>query len=160
MESKCFGVLLENVIGYSCEDVIIDDQLATYDQKHLVVKGSLLTALSQQEAKATVGNINPLPNYKCVCSHLTIMLHCKPHQVLALTKNQRALLSGVPRENDRIKVLHNLDWVEKLHFGSYVYVTIPTISTPVRGVIYHIGSLDGVVGTHFGIELDVCLEIY
>ena len=152
-------MLLEDVIGYAREGVIVDDQLVTYDKKYLVVKGSLLAAMSQKEAKATVGNIIPLPNYKYVYNHLTITLHCQPHQVFALTKSQRALLNGVQRENDRIEVLHNLDWVEKLHFGSYVYVTIPNIPIPVRGIIYHIGPLDGVGGTHFGIELNVCLEI-
>ena len=134
-EQKPFGLLLKNVIGCSHEDVLIDDQIITYDQNLLVDEGSLLTGMSQMEAKTIAGNSKPLHNYKFVSGHLTITLYCKPGQVFRLTKNQRALLNGVPRESDRVEVLRNLQWVEKLKFGSYVYVTIPTIPTPVRGIV-------------------------
>ena len=157
MEKKLpFGLLLEDVIGYSHQDILIEDQIVTRDQKLLVNKGSLLTVLSQREAKATSGHINPLPNYKYVSNHVTITLHCKARYVFPITRNQRDLLHGVPSKSDRIEVLNNLIWVEKLNYGSYVYVTIPTIPTPVSGVVCHIGPLEGEVGTKFGIELQVC----
>jgi len=52
MEWKPFGLLLENVIGYSYEDVLYDDQFVTYNHEHMVFKGSLLTMMSQRKAKA------------------------------------------------------------------------------------------------------------
>ena len=156
-QEKPFGLLLEDVIGNSHQHIVIDDQIITHHQKFLVVKGSLLTAMSQKEAKAIAGDIEPLHNYKFVSDyHQQITLHCKPYQVFLVTKGQRALLNGVPRESDRIEVLHNLDWVEKLNYGSYVYVTISTIPTPVRGIVYHFGPLEGEAGTQIGIELQVC----
>ena len=156
MEQKSFGLLLEDVIGNSHQDILVDDQLVTYHQKFLVIKGSLLTVMSQVEARIITGDNKSRHNYKFVSDHHTITLHCKPCQVFLITKEQRALLNGVPRESDRIEVLHNLDWVEKLQYGSFVYVTIPTIPTPVKGIIYHVGPLEGEAGTKFGIELQVC----
>jgi len=47
--------------------------------------------------------------------------------------------------------------VDKLKIKSYVYVTIPTIPTPMKGIIHHIGPLKGEAGTKFGIELQVCV---
>jgi len=155
MEQKRFALLLENVIGYSHEDVVYDDQFVRYNHEHMIIKGSLLTMMSYNEAK-TICNFNPPHNYKFVSGHVTITLHCKPKQVYPVTKSQRNLLNGVIRENDRIEVLHNLDWVDKLKVESYVYVTIPTIPTPVKGIIRHIGPLKGEAGTKFGIELQVC----
>ena len=159
MEQKSFGLLLEDVIGNSHENSLIDDQMIEMilcHQKILVVKGSLLTVMSQMEARTITGDNKLRHNYKLVSDYHTITLHCKPSQVFSITKNQRALLSGVPRESDRIEVLHNLDWVENLHFGSFVYVTIPTIPTPVKGLVYHVGPVEGEAGIKFGIELRVC----
>ena len=155
MEQKCFSLLLEDVIGCSHQDVLVDDEFHTYHQKFLVVKGSVLSVMSQVEAKIITGDNKSRHNYKFI-DHYLITLYCKPSQVYPITKNQRALLNGVPRESDRIEMLHNLDWVEKLHFGSTVYVTIPTIPTPVKGYVYHVGPVEGEAGTKFGIELMVC----
>ena len=156
MEQRSFGLLLEDVIGKSHEDSLIEDQMILCHQKFLVVKGSLLTVMSQTEARIINNDNKSRHNYKLVSGYHTITLHCKPSQVFPITKNQRALLSGVPRESDRIEVLHNLDWVEKLHYGSFVYVTIPTIPTPVKGLVYHLGPVKGEAGIKFGIELQVC----
>ena len=156
MEHKPFGLLLVNVTGNSHVDFVVDDQMVTCHQKFLVPKGSLLTVLSEKEAKVIAGDIKPLHNYKFVSGHHPITLHCNPSQVFPITRNQRALLNGVPRESDRVEVLHNLDWVEKLILGSFVYVTIPTIPTPVKGIVHHVGPLEGEAGTKFGIELQVC----
>ena len=156
MDQKPFGLLLEDVIGISHENILVDDQIAMCNQKLLVAKGSLLTVLSHKETKTIASDIKALHNYKFYVGYLTITLHCNASQVFPITRNQRALLQGVPRKSDRIEVLHNLDWVEKLEFGSIVYVTIPTNTIPVRGIVNHVGPLEGEVGTKFGIELQVC----
>ena len=51
MEQKPFGLLLEDVIGYSHQNVAIDNEVVSGCEKTFVVKGSLLTAMSQEEAK-------------------------------------------------------------------------------------------------------------
>ena len=155
MEEKLFGILIENGIGYASMEILIEDQSVTQYQKRLVTKGTLLTVLSHGEARMTADKFDPPHNYKCLVDHETTTLYCKPSEVYQLTKTERDLLNGVTREDDRIEVLCNLDWVGKLHFGSFVYVTIPTIPVPVKGVIYHIGPLKGEIGTKFGIELQV-----
>ena len=137
--------------------ILIEDQGFTQYQKHLVPKGTLLTVMSHGETRITADEFDPPHNYKCVMDHETVTLYCKPTEVHQLTKSERNLLNGVPMTNERIEVLHNLDWVGKLHFGSIVYVTIPTIPVPVRGVVCYIGQLEGEVGTKFGIELLVCV---
>ena len=153
MEEKSFGILIKEVIGYTNVEILIEDQGFTQYQKRLVNKGTLLTVMSHGEARMTADEFDPPHNYKCVMDHETVTLYCKPAQVYQLTKSERNLLNGVPRTDERIEVLRNLDWVGKLHLGSGVYVTIPTIPVPVRGVVSHIGQLKGEVGTKFGIEL-------
>ena len=153
MEGKSFGILIEGVIGYISMEILIEDQGVTMYQKRAVTKGTLLTVMSHGEARMTAEKFDPPHNYKCVVDHETITLYCKPTEVYPLTKGERSLLKGVPRNDERIEVLCNLHWVGKLHLGSCVYVTIPTIPVPVRGVVCHIGGLKGEVGTKFGIEL-------
>lgn len=155
MEEKLFGILIETVIGYTSEEILIEDQGVTTYQKRAVTKGTLLTVMSHGEAKMTADRFDPPHNYKCVIEHETVTLYCKPTVIYQLTKSERNLLNGVQKRDERIEVLHNLDWVGKLHLGSCVYVTIPTIPVPVRGVVSHIGQLKGEVGTKFGIELQV-----
>ena len=109
--------------------------------------------MSQKEAKSIAGDSKPQHNCKFVSGHHPITLYYKPYQVFPITSNQRALLNGVSSVGNRIKVIHKLDWVEKLKYGFYVYVTIPTIPTPVKGLFCHVGPLDGAAGTKFGIEI-------
>lgn len=148
-------MLLESIVGFSHQDIVVDDQITTVDYKHLVVKGSLVTVLPYKEARSIVKRHNPPHNYKYVLGDLVITLHCRPDQVYPLTKNQRSLLHAVAQENERLEVLHNLSWVDNLDQESFVHVTIPTIPVPVRGIIRHKGRLQGEVGTMFGIELTV-----
>ena len=155
MEEKPFGILIKDVIGYTQVEILVEDQSVTHYQKRSVTNGTLLTAMSHGEARMTADKFDPPHNYKYVVEHETITLYCKPTQVYRLTKSERALLNGVARKDDRIEVLQNLDWVGKLQFGSFVYVTIPTIPVPVKGIVCHIGPLQGEVGTKFGIELQV-----
>ena len=155
MEEKLFGILIKSVIGYITVEILIEDQSIIKCQQRLVTKGTLLTVMSHGEVRMTADEFDPPHNYKCVVDCETITLYCKPTEVYQLTKSERDLLNGVTRKDDRIEVLCNLDWVGKLHFGSYVYVTIPTIPVPVRGVIRHVGPVKGEVGTKFGIELEV-----
>ena len=46
--------------------------------------------------------------------------------------------------------------MDKLDIESIVYVTIPTITVPVQGIIHFIGTLPKEAGTKFGIEFLVC----
>ena len=159
MEHKLFGILTESVIGFTHVEILVDDQSVTQYQQRLVVKGSLVTQLSHGEARLIANKLNPPHNYKCIAGRETITLYCKATQVYQLTESEKDLLNGVVNKSDRIEVLHNLDWVGELKFRSCVYVTIPTIPVPVRGLVYHIGSLEGELGTKFGIELQVCMYI-
>lgn len=155
MEENLFGILIEGVVGYANMEILIEDQGVTQYQKRLVTKGTLVTFMSHGEARMTAEDFDPPHNYKCMVDGEIVTLYCKPSEVYQLTKNERNLLNGVPRGDERIEVLRNLDWIGKLHLGSCVYVTIPTIPVPVRGVVTHIGQLKGEVGTKFGIELQV-----
>ena len=83
-------------------------------------------------------------------------LHCTLTELKQLTCKQNNLLMGVSRLDSRLEVLCKLDWVEKLDIESIVYVTIPTITVPVQGIIRFIGKLPEEVGTKFGIEILVC----
>lgn len=160
MEGQPFGLLLKDAIGYLKEDSDIQGISDLQKCKHLIGKGSLLTVLSDKEAESTASHFDPPHNYKYVSDQLTLTLHCKPDQVHPLTVHQRDLLGGIKQENDRILVLHNLDWVDKLKVKSSVYVTIPATSVPVKGVVRYIGPLKEETGINFGVELlvSVCSE--
>jgi len=123
-----------------------------------VPKGTLLITLSPAESKETAGHFEPLHNYKSVNSQIT--LYCTTTEVKQLTYKQKDLLVGINRLESRLEVLHKLDWVDKLDIRSPVFVTIPTITVPVQGIIRYIGALSQEVGTKFGIELLVCNYTY
>jgi len=150
-----YGLLLENVDGYKKNDAFRGGgQVSASYNKQAIPKGTMLAALSYEESKATASHFNPFHNYKSV-TNLSVTLHCKVHQVYQITREQRDILQGVRSLEDRLKVLHKLDWVAELQLGSFVYVTIPSIPVPVRGVIGHIGTLRKQIGTMFGVELMV-----
>ena len=75
---------------------------------------------------------------------------------------QRDLLLAVDSCLDRIEVLNKLRWIGSLAIGSKVYVTLATIPVPVNGIIRYVGSLSGLDGARFGVELMVrsyCIAI-
>ena len=125
-----------------------------YSDDH-ILKGSLLMALSDSEARDTVQYFNFPLNYK-KCTDPTLKLYCDPEDVRQLTEKQFKLLLGVKYATDRYHLLRTLQWAESLDKGDPVAVTIPTISAPIKGVIQYIGPLPGEEGTKFGVELLVC----
>jgi len=151
-----YGLLLENVDGYKQRYSFRGEHVSIFYNKQTVPKGTLLAALSHEESKATASHFNPFHNYKSM-DNMSVTLYCNAHQVYQITQERRDMLLGVRRLEDRLEVLHKLDWVTKLHLGSFVYVTIPSIPVPVRGVVCHIGRLNTQIGTMFGVELMVCV---
>jgi len=151
-----YGLLLENVDGYKKENVFRGEYVSISYHKQAVPKGTLLIALSHEESKATASCFNPFHNYKSMTNFL-VTFYCKVHQVYQITREQRDMLLGVRRLENRLEVLHKLDWIAKLQLASCVYVTIPSIPVPVRGIIRHIGTLKKQIGTMFGVELMVCV---
>jgi len=144
------------VNGYKKQESFRGGHVSTSYHKQAVCKGTLLIALSHEESKATASQFSPLHNYKSL-TDMSVTLYCNAHQVYQLTREQRYMLHEVRRLEDRLEVLHKLDWVAELHLGSFVYVTIPSIPVPVRGIIRHIGRLRKHLGTMFGVELIVCV---
>lgn len=117
-----------------------------------VLKGSLLVELTEREANETRKYFTTPLNYKKYSDDL-VKLYCEPEYVLQLNDEQFNLLLGVKYPLDRYKALGILHWAEKLKVGNEANVTIPIIPHPVRGIARYIGSLAGVEGTAFGIEL-------
>ena len=117
-----------------------------------IYRGTLLEDLTEAEAKATQQYFTVPLNYKTYPDD-TLRLFCKPEQVLQLNETQFNLLLGVKSTSNCYKALNILNWVEKLKVGYGVYVTIPNIHNPVRGVVRYVGSLPDEEGTKFGIEM-------
>ena len=158
MDSRLpYGILLKNIPGYSKKEKKSKHKKTVrgYDEQPVLVPGgTLVITLSQAESISTYGVFDPLHNYRCIDSSIT--LHCTLTEVKQLTCKQKDLLMGVTRLDSRLEVLCKLDWVDKLDVESIVYVTIPMITIPVRGIIRFIGTLPEEVGTKFGIEFLVC----
>lgn len=149
MPEKC--VLLEDVKAH--RKVTTWNPLApsSYVDEH-ILRGSFLEELTDAESKATQQYFAVPLNYKKFYNG-AVKLFCKPEQVLQLNDKQFSLLLGVKSTADRYDALNILNWIEKLEVWHGIYVTIPTITSPVRGIIRYIGSLSGEEGTKFGIEM-------
>ena len=155
-----YGLLLEEMDGYKKRESYRNGRPSVSFQKEKVLKkGTLLIALSHEEFKNIASHLHHVHNYKPV-TDLSVSLCCETHQVFQITREQRDKIHAVKKLEDRLKAVHKLDWIDGLHFGSYVYVTIPASTVPVRGVVRHIGKLQGESGTMFGVELMVCACVY
>ena len=161
MDCLPYGILLKHVVGFKKKDnkFKIIRPVTVYDEQGILVReGTLVVALSQAESIKTEGVFDPLHNYKCMDSSIT--LHCASTEVKQLTCKQKDLLMGVYKLDSRLEVLSKLDWVDTLDIDSLVFVTIPTIAVPVQGIIRFIGTLPEEVGTKFAIELLVCMLLF
>ena len=152
MDHLSYGLLLEERVGYKKQDAVSSGSTVTY-HKVKVLKGTLLITLSHEES-IIVSHSHHVHNYKSM-GGMGVSLYCDADQVYQITREQRDMLLGVRNMESRIEEVHKLEWVSSLDFGSSVYVSIPTISTPVRGAIRHVGKIRGQAGTMFGVELMV-----
>ena len=159
MEHLPYGLLLETVYGHKKHKAFRAGHVSFSFFKQKVPKGTLLITLSYEESRAIAGHFKPLHNYKSM-TDFKITLYCNVHQVYQITREQRDMLHGIGRLEDRVKVLDKLDWMVRLNLGSVIYVTIPSVPVPVRGMIRHIGRLNGEMGTMFGVEMLVCCHLY
>ena len=124
-----------------------------YDPK-IVVKGSLLKAVSLKECNDLVKKSGSAFNYK-VMDDFDIKLQCTTVQIRQLTDFQMQLLQAVEHLQDRVEVLHKLDWAEGLRDGVGIHVTIPTYPHPIKGIIKQFGRLPDKIGINFQVELIV-----
>ena len=135
-----------------------------------VKKGSLLTRLNPSVVNTLNKNHECLLNYRV--DHLgkslrgdnslknVELVYVDSTVLFYLSRHQRDLLLGVTNLYNRLEVLGRLEWVESLRKGAEVYVTIPTITAPVRGIVRYIGGLPCEEGRKFGVELLVCTYVY
>ena len=131
-----------------------------------VVKGSLLTRLNPSVVNTIQKDYKCLVNYRVDDTVKKLrgdspvknveFLYVDCDILFYVSRLQRDFMLGVTNPSSRLEVLGRLEWVESLVKGSNVYVTIATITSPVRGVIQYIGGLPGEEGRKFGVELMVC----
>ena len=134
-----------------------------------IKKGSLLTRLNPSVVNRIKKDYKCLVNYRVDDTVKKLrgdslvkdveFLYVDCDVLFYVSRLQRDLMLGVNNLSSRLEVLGRLEWVESLVKGSDVYVTIPTITSPVRGVIRYIGGLSGEEGRKFGVELMVCAYI-
>ena len=159
------ALLLQDVEGFKEETNFV----GCGKLKHVTVeKGALLIRLNPSVVNAMNKNHKCLVNYRV--EHLgkilrgdnpvknTELVYVDSDVLFYLSKHRRDLLLGVTNPYNRLEVLGRLEWVESLRKGSEVYVTIPTITVPVRGIVRYIGGLPGEEGRKFGVELMVKIK--
>ena len=154
MDCLPYGILLKHVIGFKKKDnkFKIIKPVTVYDEQGVLIpEGTIVVALSQAESTKTEGIFDPPHNYRCTDPSIT--LHCTSTEVKQLTCKQKDLLMGVNKLDSRLEILSKLDWVDTLDIDALVYVTIPTITVPVQGIIRFIGTIPEEIGTKFAIEL-------
>ena len=142
------ALLLEDMCGRNC---VTDCEL--YNPV-IVSKGTLLKTISFEDFDVTIRQLDFQCNYK-VMDDENIKLQCNPVAVYQLTNWQMQLLEAVEHLQDRIEVVHKLEWAEGLRPGISVYVTIPIYPYPVKGIIHHCGRVPDKHGIYFRVELIV-----
>ena len=165
-----FALLLQNVEGFK------EEKLFGIYKRRLkpvaVKKGSLLILLNPSVVNTMKKSYGCNVNYRV--EHVVRSMHAfggnsmiggehvfvDSSLLYYLSKHQRNLFLGVINPFDRLELLGQLEWVESLREGSEVYVTIPTVTAPVKGIVRYIGSLPGEEAIKFGVELMVCTYIY
>ena len=166
-QDETYALLLQDVEGCKEETHFVGygKQLKPVTVK----KGSLLICLNPAVVNTMKKNHDYLVNYRV--DHLgkalrgdnpmknIELVYVDSDLLFYLSKLQRDFLLGITNPYNRLEVLGRLEWVELLRKGSEVYVTIPTIPTPVRGMVQYIGCLPGEEGRKFGVELKVCVFI-
>ena len=158
MEYLSYGLLLEDTVGYKKLDTLRSGRPSITYRKQKITKGTLLVTSPHEESQNVASHLNHVHKYKPL-GEMGVSLYCDAHQVYQITRKQRDMLFGIRKLENRVEELHKLDWVCNLNFGSSVYVTIPTIPTPVRGVIRYVGKICGQLGKMFGVELMVCVYV-
>lgn len=151
-------MLLEDLIGYKMTKSWM--RFAhTQPTDELVIKGTLLQGLSENEAKETKHFYDHTLNYETL-SDPAIQLFCQPKEVYPLTLQQKDLLLGIKSSNDRYQMSKYLKWAEGLGVGDSVQVHVKSILYPVQVIIRYIGGLREEAGTKFGVEMMVsCLTV-
>lgn len=156
MSRRSYALLLEDVKGYKKYSVF-EGELTN----KVITKGSLLVQLSKKDISKIKDTYNCTVNYmEYAIPSTECYLFVNNHEVCLVTHEQRDLLYGIEGLTERLEVYNRLGWIEKLTEYSEVYVTIATVTYPLRGTVRWIGKLAGEHGKKFGIELLVTIIIY
>ena len=150
-----YAVLLQDINGYKENKSVFYG--SSFSSKY-VLRGTLLTRLSQEEIRELkqqqTGNAPPF-NFK-VLKDPGVKLYCNENAVRLLHYRQKELLLAIGVAINIFDAVDKMEWAGKLTEGSTVYVSIPTLRTPAKGIVRYIGKLPSEHGTKFGIELLVC----
>ena len=150
-----YAILLEDRYGYKETGLLKDFKNwaagKSYTDK-MVLAGSLLQILADDEVASLAQHFQSPPNYK-VLGESGVRLHCDEAWIHPLSTRQKDLLFAVKSVHDRVEVYQNLEWVEQLQQGSRVFVKVHNVCEPVRGTVHFIGKLQGENGIQFGVEL-------
>ncbi len=125
-----------------------------------VLRGSLLIAISPKDAPSGADG-KPAHNYGVHLEDIT--LYCSEYVIAPLTNYEFKLLSGISALGARYDafISDNHEWGSNLRVGDTVYVALPTkdaiANTGCQAVVRWIGTLRGVTGITFGIEITVRL---
>ena len=149
-----YALLLEEMCGRKYLTDCILSNPTTY--KSLSVrKGTLLKATTLEECTNLIKKSGFPFNYK-VMDDLNIRLQCSTIQVHQLTLCQMRLLQAVEHLEERVEVLHKLEWAEGLRSGVGVHVTIPSHPHPIKGIIIQqCGMSPDKIGIKFQVRLIV-----
>ena len=152
-ERSDFALLLEEMCG---RKYLTDCKLSdlTHYNPVIISKGTILEAATHTECRNIPKESDFIFNYK-VMGDSNIKLQCNPVEVRQLTNRQMRLLQAVEHLQDRIEVVHKLEWAEGLRPGVGIHVTIPSYPYPVKGIIQHCGKVPDKYGIHFRVELIV-----
>ena len=149
-----YAILLEDRYGYKETGPLKDFKSWAVGKPYtdrIVLAGSLLQILTDDEVAPLAHYFQPPPNYKVLGE--SVKIYCDGAWIHPLSTRQRDLLLAVKSANDRITVYQNLEWVEQLQEGSKVYVKVHDVCEPVRATVHYIGKLPGENGIQFGVEL-------
>ena len=131
-----------------------------------ILRGSLLVPIPvEKQTHRNDGNF--AHNYQTILKELSVSLFCGNNDMSPLNEYEYNLLCGIESLEERYQMFISpdiLDWATKLMAGDAMRVSIPfkhapesVVTKKVSAVIRYIGSVEGLPGITFGVEITVCI---
>ena len=149
-------ILLQDRVGEILQRNMLTLGIGTKSTPTQLLKGELLEALPENEqpgysTKIALGGIDR-----------KLRVECRMEDVMKLTVQEADLLIAISCATLRYQICvdrKRLDFGKRLEYGGQVLVSINGVSKKLPGVVWFKGELPSSQGTHFGIELNVRVDI-
>ena len=152
MSNEEYCILVRNCVGEKKKYGLIRCTTLRVD----VVPGTLLVLVSRNTDKHSRRQTNQYTLETIDLEHVKV--RCSDEDFKRISIDDFNLLMSIPTCNERMTIFHHGSWLREgveLSCGNYVDVYDKQLARDLTGVLRFKGLVEGVKGTHFGVELIV-----